>query len=47
MEAKVVEIESIHDEFARYKAQITALWYNDDDHVKRPIELEEISHQLT
>jgi len=47
MEAEVIEIETTHDEFARYRAHITAVWYNDADHVKRPIDLGEVSHLLT
>ncbi len=47
MEAEVVEIEPIHDEFARYKAQMTRVWYNDAEHMKREIDLEELAPQLT
>ncbi|MDB5177742.1 MAG: hypothetical protein JWO61_125 [Candidatus Saccharibacteria bacterium] len=47
MEAEVESAEVIHDEFARYKARITAIWYNDAEHVKRSIDLEDLSHQLT
>ena len=46
MEAEVEEIEVIHDEFAHYKARITSMWYNDAEHVKRQIELEQIKSQL-
>jgi len=47
IEAEVVEIEPIHDEFARYKAHIRAVWYNDAEHVKRSVDLDELSPLLT
>ena len=46
LEGVVEAIEPIHDEFARYKARITAIWYNDADHVKRSINIEELSLRL-
>lgn len=47
MEGVVEAIEPIHDEFARYKARITAVWYNDADHEKREIDAEELIKKLT
>lgn len=47
MEAEVEGVELIHDEFARYKARITAIWYNDANHVKREVGLKELIGLLT
>lgn len=43
MEGIVEAVEPIHDEFAHYRARITAVWYNGADHVKRTIDIKNLN----